>query len=149
MDDAQFKIALSNFKLSPKYSLDQENTNKAIKEFQRFIDDYSTSELVPEANKYMKLCREKLGKKYYRNAESYRKLTWYKSAIIYYDFVLDNYYDTVFAEKALSGKAECYENLDEIENAIKFYKLYLEKYPKGSRTAKARVQLAELLDNNE
>ena len=146
VDDAQFKVALSNYKLSPKYSLDQDKTNKAIKEFQKFIDENPTSDLLPEANKYMKLCRDKLGKKYYRNAESYRKLTWYKSAIIYYDFVLDNYYDTEFAEKSLFGKSECFQNLKDIENAIKFYKLYLEKYPKGSKSEKARIQLAKILD---
>jgi outer membrane protein assembly factor BamD len=148
VDDAQYKIALSLYKLSPKYSLDQDYTNKAIEEFQKFLDDYPTSDLAPEVNKNMKLCREKLGKKYYRNAESYRKLTWYKSAIVYYDFVLDNYYDTEFAMLSLYGKAECLQNLNDSEQAIKFYQLYLEKYPNGSKTRKARIQLAKLLDKN-
>ncbi len=149
VDDAQFKIALSNFELSPKYSLDQEYTNKALEEFQKFLDDYSSSKLVPEANKYMKLCREKLGKKYYSNAESYRKLGWNKAAIIYYDFVLDNYYDTEFAGLSLFGKAECYSMLKDSAQAEKFYKLYLEKYPKGSKIRKTRLQLAKFLDEKK
>lgn len=148
VDDAQYKIALSLFKLSPKYSLDQDYTNKAIEEFQKFLDDFPNSDLVPEVNKYMKLCREKLGKKYYRNAESYRKLTWYKSAIVYYDFVLDNYYDTEFAKMSLYGKAECFQNIGDNEQAVKFYQLYLEKYPNAARARKARIQLAKILDNN-
>ena len=149
VDDAQFKIALSNYKLSPKYSLDQESTEKAIEEFQKFLDDFPTSDLVPEANKYMKLCRDKLGKKYYSNAETYRKLTWYKSAIIYYDFVLDNYYDTKFAEKSLDAKAECFQKLGDFEQAIKFYKLYLEKYPDASDAKKVRTKLAKILDKTK
>ncbi len=148
VDDAQYKIALSLFKLSPKYSLDQDYTNQAIEEFQKFLDDYPKSDLVPEVNKSMKLCREKLGKKYYRNAESYRKLTWYKSAIVYYDFVLDNYYDTEFAELSLYGKAECLQNLGDNEQAEKFYQLYLEKYPNAIKAGKARNQLAKILEKN-
>jgi outer membrane protein assembly factor BamD len=149
VDDAQFDIALSNFELSPKYSLDQDYTNKALEEFQKFSDDFPTSKLIPDVNKYMKLCREKLGKKYYSNAESYRKVGWYKSAIIYYDFVLDNYYDTEFAGLSLFGKAECYHNLKSPEQAEKFYKLYLEKYPKGSKVRKVRLQIANLLDETK
>lgn len=149
VDDAQYKIALSLFKLSPKYSLDQDYTNKAIEEFQKFLDDFPKSDLAPEVNKNMKLCREKLGKKYYRNAESYRKLNWYKSAIVYYNFVLDNYYDTEFAELSLYGKAECLQNLADIEQAVKFYQLYLEKYPNSTKARKARTQLEKILDENK
>lgn len=144
VDDAQYKSALSYFKLSPKYSLDQDNTLKAIEEFQKFLEDYPNSDLVPEANKAMRECRDKLAKKKYKNAESYRKLTLYKSAIIYYDHVLDNYYDTQFAQKSLIGKAECYNKMGDFEQAVKFYTLYLDKYPDGSKASKANVELLKI-----
>lgn len=145
VDDAQFKIGLSYYKLSPKYSLDQDYTLKAIEEFQKFLEDYQDSELKFEANKYMRKCREKIATKYFKNAESYRKLHYYDSAIIYYDYVLDNYYDTEFSQRSLIGKAECLSNKGEKEEAIKFYKLYLDKYPKGSKNRKVKAQLAKIL----
>ncbi|HEX9974380.1 MAG TPA: outer membrane protein assembly factor BamD [bacterium] len=144
VDDAQFKIAMSNYKLSPKSPLDQNYTDKAIEEFQRFLEDYPNSDLVPEANKFMKKSREKLGDKNFKIADSYRKRAFFRSAIIYYDYVLDNYYDTPFAEKSLWEKAECYRQLGDQDQAGKFYKLYLEKYPKSSNAAKAK----DLLSSN-
>jgi len=147
VDDAQYKVALSYYKLSPKYALDQINTEKAIQEFQKFLEDYPYSTLVPEADKYMQKCREKLAKKHFRNGESYRKRTLYRSALVYYDHVLDNYYDTSFAEKSLWAKAECLKLLGQHEQAEKFYKLYLEKYPDSSRVSKIKNMLSDLRSN--
>ncbi|NOZ61555.1 MAG: outer membrane protein assembly factor BamD [Calditrichaeota bacterium] len=144
VDDAQFKIALCYYKLSPKYSLDQEYTRKAVEELQKFLEDYPNSELAKEANVYLHKCRSKLGKKYYKSGEIYQKMAFYKSAIIYYDYVLDNYYDTEFAPKALIGKAECYQDMKKNDEAIKFYQLYLEKYPKGSSARKVKSILEKL-----
>ncbi|OQX94972.1 hypothetical protein B6I21_07855 [candidate division KSB1 bacterium 4572_119] len=145
VDDGQFKIALCYYKLSPKYSLDQEYTLKAIEEFQKFLEDYPTSELKSETNKYMRKCREKLAKKYYVTAESYKKLTYYDAAIIYFDYVLDNYYDTEFSQQALMGKADCYFRMGNNEEAVKYYKIFLDKYPKASRANKVKAELDKIL----
>ena len=123
VDDAQFKKALSYFELSPKYSLDQDYTNKAVEEFEKFLEDFPKSELMPDVKLYMRKCREKLAKKYYENAQSYYKIALFESAIIYYDYVLDNFYDTEFAQKSLLSKAECYKRIGESDQAIKFYRL--------------------------
>jgi len=147
-DDAQYQIGMSYYKLSPKAALDQQYTEKAIAEFQRFLEDYPGSELAPKANEVMKKCREKLAQKNFKNGESYRKRALYRSALVYYDYVLDNFYDTKFAERSLWEKAECYRQLGEQEQAEKFYKLYLEKYPKSSRVDKAKDFLYSINPNN-
>ena len=144
VDDAQFKLGLCYYKLSPKYSLDQEYTHKAIEEFQKFLEDYPNSELAPQVENYLHKCREKLGKKYYKSGEIYQKMAFYNSAIIYYDYVLDNYYDTQFAQKALLAKAKCYEKLGKLDKAVSTYRLYLEKYPKGSGAGEAEAALNRL-----
>lgn len=144
VDDAQYLIGLSNYKLSPKAGLDQTSTEKAIEGFQKFLEDYPDSPLVTQANEYMHKCREKLAQKNFKNGESYRKRSFYHSALIYYDYVLDNYYDTKYAEKSLWSKAECYRRIGDLEQAEKFYKLYLEKYPKSSKADQARDQLSSI-----
>lgn len=149
VDDAQYKIALSNFQLSPKYSLDQTSTMKAIEEFQRFLEDYPTSDLVPEANKHMLKCREKLARKDFENAESYRKRTFYTAAVKYYDHVLDNYYDTKYAEKALYGKAEAFRKSGDNEQAKKCYQLYLEKYPDSSKISRIKNILSKTVTEEQ
>lgn len=148
VDDAQFQIGLGYYKLSPKAALDQTYTEKAIEEFQRFLEDYPGSPLVPKANEYMRKCRDKLAQKNFRNGESYRKRALYRSALVYYDYVLNNYYDTKLAERSLWEKAECYRQLGEQEQAEKFYKLYLEKYPKSSKINKAKDFLSSIKTNN-
>ncbi len=150
VDNAQFQIGMCYYKLSPKAALDQTYTEKAVEEFQRFLEDYPTSELAPKTNEFMKKCREKLAQKDFNNGESYRKRALYRSALVYYDFVLDNFYDTKFAEESLWEKAECYRKLGEAEQADKFYKLYLEKYPKSSKAGKVKdmISSARLPDSN-
>jgi outer membrane protein assembly factor BamD len=147
VDDAQFQIGMSYYKMSPKAALDQAYTEKAIEEFQRFLEDYPHSELAPKANEYMKKCREKLAQKNFKNGESYRKRAIYRSALVYYDYVLDNFYDTKFAERSLWEKAECYRQLGEAEQAEKFYKLYIEKYPKSSKADRAKNFLSSVTIN--
>lgn len=148
VDDAQYQIGMSYYKLSPKAALDQTYTEKAIEEFQRFLEDYPGSELVPKANEYMRKCRDKLAQKNFKSGESYRKRALFRSALVYYDFVLDNYYDTKFAERSLWEKAECYRQLNEVEQAEKFYKLYLEKYPKSAKAEKAKDFLSIITNNS-
>lgn len=148
VDDAQYKLALSYYKLSPKPALDQTNTEKAIVEFQKFLEDYPNSPLVAKANEFMIKCRNKMAEKKYKSAESYRKRALYRSALVYYDYVLDNFYDTKFAEKALWEKAECYRKMGESEQAEKFYKLYLEKYPRSSKNEKIKDLLSSIDTNH-
>ena len=49
--------------LSPKYSLDQANTNEALDKLQIFIDNYPNSEYLPQANAYVQELQTKLSKK--------------------------------------------------------------------------------------
>lgn len=148
VDDAQYQIGMSYYKLSPKAALDQSYTEKAIEEFQKFLEDYPGSDLVPKTNEYMRKCRDKLAQKNFKNGESYRKRALFRSALVYYDFVLDNYYDTKFAEKSLWEKAECYRELSEAEQAEKFYQLYLEKYPDNVKAEKAKEFLSSIKAND-
>jgi outer membrane protein assembly factor BamD len=133
VDDAQYKIGLSNFELSPKYSLDQNYTTRAIEELQKFTEDYPDSDYKEKATKLMLQCREKLAKKDYKNAELYRKIGDYDAAVVYYEGVLTDYYDTKFAEDAQYWIAECLRRDHEYAKAISEFEKYLEKYPDGQK----------------
>ena len=62
-EEAAFYAAECFYKLSPVYSLDQTDTEKALDKMQRFIDVYPESSFLPQANAYVKELREKLEKK--------------------------------------------------------------------------------------
>ena len=144
VDDAQFKVGLCYYKLSPKPGLDQEFTHKAIEAFQIFLEDYPDSELRPKAEEYLKKCREKLAEKEFKAGELYRKMGYHKSALIYFDLVLQEYYDTSWARKALYWKARELEKLGRLEEALEAYQSYLRRYPQGWKVEQVRDAIHRL-----
>ena len=130
VDDAQFKIALSSYQLSPKPSLDPKYTVQAVQQFQRFIEDYPSSDLIPQAERLLQECRAKLAQKEYKAGELYRKMHSYGSALVYFDSVLDTYYDTEFAKRALYWKGECLFKLARYSESLNAFSTYVDSYPK-------------------
>ena len=90
--------------ISPEYSLDQADTNKAIEKLQNFIDTYPNSEYLVEANALMRKMNEKLEKKVFENAKGYNTISDYKSAIVALDNFIADYPGTPFKEEALFYK---------------------------------------------
>jgi outer membrane protein assembly factor BamD len=129
--NAQFKLAESYFKLSPRPSLDQKYTSKAIREYQIFIEDYPTNELKSEAEKRISQLREKMATKQYQNAEGYRKMREYRAAIIYFDIVLNEYYDSSKADDALIGKIRTYIEMEDYTSAEQSYIKFKEQFPQS------------------
>lgn len=104
IEEASFYGAKCFYLLSPVYSLDQTDTNKAIEKLQAFIDDYPDSHYLAEANTLVKTLREKLEKKAFENAKQYNTISDYKSALVALENFIQNYPGTPFKEKALYYK---------------------------------------------
>ncbi|MBD3289412.1 outer membrane protein assembly factor BamD [candidate division KSB1 bacterium] len=152
VDDAMYKVGLANFKLSPKYSLDQTYTLQAIEKLQRFMEEYPQSDYMDEATEIMNRCREKLAKKEYKNGELYRKLAYYDAAILYFESVVNNYYDTDFAKEAQYWLGYCLKKDSEYDRAREEYRRYLQKYPEGKRVMAVKnslQEIAEIQSNND
>ncbi|MFQ5602017.1 MAG: outer membrane protein assembly factor BamD [bacterium] len=144
IDDAQFKIAFCDFKLSPKPSLDQKYTLEAVENFQRFLEDFPDSELRPEAEKMLKMCRTKLAEKDFKTGELYRKLSDHYAALVYFNSVLESYYDTKFAQAALFWKGESLYKLDRKTEAAEVFKEFIQKYTRSKYRMKAIERFKEL-----
>jgi len=106
-EKAEYKIALSYVKLSPKYQLEQEYTHRALRYLQDFIDTYPSSEYIGAAEKHIETLRNKLGRKLYESGRLYKKMRHWRAAVIYFDEMLANYYDTQWALDAKLDKAYC------------------------------------------
>jgi len=129
VSEAQFMLADSYYQLSPDYRLDQVYTEKAIKEFQAYIDFFPTSPKVKEAEEKIDELRDKLAHKDFSIAELYGKMDYYYAAVEYYTSVIDNYYDTEYAPKALVGRMKTYLRLRDLDNAKKDIRTFLRRYP--------------------
>lgn len=127
--EIDYMQAYCYYKQSPKVSLDQTNTMKAIAAMQTFINNYPTAEKVSEANLVIELCRRKLEKKEFSSAELYYNLGFFKAAGIAFKNLMRNYPD--------SDKSDGYKVM-----AIRSYY----SYAKNSIPERQKERYATVLD---
>jgi outer membrane protein assembly factor BamD len=139
--EAEFKEALSYFRLSPRYKLDQSDTYRAIELMQLFIGRYPGSDEAIEAAGYIDVMRNKLAQKEFEAAELYIRVEQYQAAAVYYGLTLDRFPETVWAERALARQIQAYilfaENSIEerqeerFRKALNSYETYVQLFPRG------------------
>ena len=137
-EEAAFYGAISSTKLSPSYSLDQVETDKAIDKLQGFIDQYPESKYMTEVNGNVKLLREKLEIKAYEIAKQYNTISDYKAALIALDLFISDFPGTPLKEKALFYKLDSSYQL--AINSV--------EYKKQERLNSAKAAYASLLKFN-
>lgn len=137
-EETAFLEAMSYFKQSPRYNLEQVNTQKAIAIFQQFIDKYPKSQYVQEANDRMDELRGKLRKKAYEAAYLYYKIQHYNAAVVAFKNFLYEYpeYEDVekidyLIVKSLNRYAEesyKHKKIERYTEEIKAYEAFAAKY---------------------
>ena len=105
---AQYMVGESYFEMSPKAELDQTYALHALNEYQMFLRDFPKADasLADSAQSRIKEIRSKLAHKVLLAAELYVKMEEYKSAVIYFERVLDQFYDSEYAPEAQLRLAE-------------------------------------------
>lgn len=142
--DAQFMLAESYYKLSPHYTLDQRYTEKAIEEYQAFIDFFPQDPRASEAEKKIKELNDKLARKIFETAEQYRRMNYIKSAIIYYDLLLEKYPDSKFSSNALYTKIKLLVEKSRNKEALEEARRYLQRFPNGEFAKEVQKIINEL-----
>lgn len=97
-EEAEYMHAYCLYMQSPKASLEQTNTLKAMEAMQSYINTHPQSKRVPEANKLMVVMRNKLELKDADAAKLYYNLGHYKAASVTYQLLLQNYPESVNAD---------------------------------------------------
>lgn len=136
--ESQFKNALCYYKLSPGFERDLEYTNKAVVAFTEFQSLYPEDSLAVLASSYVKELRNNLAAREYKTATLYQTLLSPKSAIIYFDSIINDYDDTDFYEKAYVGKIESLIVMSKFEAARTIINLYNAKFPAGKLADKIK-----------
>jgi len=145
--DVDFKAALSYYRMSPRYNIDQTYSRQAIERFRLFLARYPMSERVDEASGIIEELREKLAKKTYETARFYMRNAYYSSAAIYFNLVIDRYPETQWAERALVNQIEAYiryadnsipgRREERYRKAVDSYETYLQLFPRGENRSRA------------
>ena len=107
-EEAAFYGAECYSRLSPKYSLDQVDTDKALSKIQVFVNKYPNSTFLPKANEIVKELSEKLELKAFEIAKQYNTIGEftrdYNAAIIALDNFVFNFPGSKYKEDALYYK---------------------------------------------
>lgn len=136
---AEFERAMCYYELSPRYQLDQTDTQRAISFFQLFIDRYPGHDLVPEAQEKVRELRAKLAHKKYEAATLYETRDMYRAAALTHEVVFDQYPETAWADDALLGAIRSYieysaqsvpqRQAERLEQAIENYNRLIQVFP--------------------
>lgn len=108
---AAFLGAKCYYELSPRYSLDQTDTNKALLKLQNFINAYAESEYFAEANTMAQELTRKKERKAYEILKQYNKLGEFnfemiQSAVAASENFVSDFPGSIYREDALFIKAD-------------------------------------------
>jgi outer membrane protein assembly factor BamD len=146
--DALYKLALAYYKLSPKSSLDQQYTKRALDEFQSFVEYYPSHAMAVDADARIKELNTRMAKKQYETARLYAIMEYYRAALFYYDDVIEKYHDTEYAPLAYIDKVDLLVSRDRYKDASVEVNRFLERYPNSvfrSRMEKFKTEIDGVL----
>lgn len=109
--EASFYGAKSYFELSPNYSLDQTDTDKALIKLQNFINTYPDSEYFDEANAMARELTQKKEKKAFEIAKQFNKLgefdfSFLTPAVAAFDNFISDFPGSSYREDAMFYRFE-------------------------------------------
>jgi len=138
-EDAAFLSADSYYLDSPKYSLDQKQTNEALNALQNFIYEYPNSDRLQQANEKIAELTFKLEKKSFEIAKQYYHIGDYRASITSFDNLLSDHLGTSYKEEALFLKLKAAHDLgvksyftkkeERLNEAKKAYEKFSRNYP--------------------
>ena len=130
IEKTRWRICETLMALSPNYYHDQDSSKKAIVEIQQFLDDYPRSDYSIGADNLIKELRLRLAEKSMETGELYFKLKAYDSAIVAYNTVIKDYYDTKYYRDANLEVIRCLVLLGKSDEAEDF----LDKLNKNNKS---------------
>jgi len=107
-EECAYLAVYCHYLLSPKHSLDQANTYKALEEVKIFLDIYPNSSYTNDCIELQSKLQLKLQHKSFENAKLYYTTENYKSAIHAFNLALQEYQNSVFKEEILFLQLKSY-----------------------------------------
>jgi len=152
LQEALFLEAKSYYELSPRYSLDQSDTDKALNKLQTYINTYPESEFFSEANTMAQELTVKKEKKEIEIAKQFDKIGEFNfpilvSAVSSLDnFINENpgstyredaFYYRVKASTVLALNSTQFRMKDRLDEAMDAYNALMKSYPDTKYTKEA------------
>lgn len=144
VDDATYMIAKCYLRQSAGVDRDQAKTVEALDELNLLLRKYPDSDIRPAAEESIMEARGKLAQKEYLSGQLYFRMGDYRSAAIYFEYVVSEYGDTPWAERALLDKGEALERQGLRDQAAEAYRRIVEEFPATAAGREAAGRLERL-----
>ena len=143
-DYAQFRIAtgLFNQMLSPQR--DQTATKDALKEFDKFLENYPSSPLKPDVQKMRRAVRDRLSDAEYLVGHFYMKNRWCPGAIERMRVLLSDDPGYSRRDAAYFDMGECLVKLNFKQDAVPLFQKIVDEFPKSKFRKDAAKRVAQL-----
>lgn len=112
--NAEYQRAISYYKLSPPFDLDQTDTEKAITYLRLFLNRNREHPLAADVGLKIDELQLKQALKEYESGKLYHKREQYRASAIQYERVLDKFPNTEYAAKALVGAMQAWTDFSEV-----------------------------------
>jgi outer membrane protein assembly factor BamD len=156
-EEVDYMHALCFYNQSPKLELEQTNTAKAIGVMQTFINTHPGSARIKEATEIIDKCRAKLEIKELRGADLYYKVGQYRAAALSYNNLLNNYPESVHADKYKLQVLKSYykfaklsiidRQIERYEKVVTEYQDFVDRFPESTLLKEAE-EYSNLSKNN-
>lgn len=141
---AQYRVAMSHFRLMGKPDRDLTQTRLAQAEFKEFLLKYSDSPLMPRAKARLREVQEVLAKGEFEVAQYYYEKHANPAASSRLVEIVDHYPSFSEADKACWYLAQTYERMKKPNLAVPYYARIMTDYPLSPLVPDAKDQLATL-----
>jgi len=111
---SKYQIAVATSKANPFPGYDSTDLKDAEKRLDEFVKKHPNLDISEEAKSQLVELREREAKKNFDIAKFYEKQKKYQSAIVYYNIIIENYYDTKYYKLA-EERVKNLKNLMEVK----------------------------------
>lgn len=138
-EDALFMTAYSNYKLSPRFRLDQTSSENAINGLQLFVNTYPDSERVKQCNELIDELRSKQEIKEFESGKLYYNMKKYSAAVVTLENMINDFpgsdrevearYIIAKAQYSLAQNSIYSVQEERFTDALKSCNRFIKKYP--------------------
>ena len=120
IEETRYNICRCYYQLTLNFERDQSNTLDCIEQAQYFLEDYKGSDFSEEISSMISELRNRIAMKDLSTANLYLKMEEFESAIIYYNIVINEFYDSNVSDYAKIGIVKSYLSQNNVEKARKY-----------------------------
>jgi len=146
---SKFLICKCLYMLSSDSNKDQNQTTFTIDRIQYFLEEYPNTGHKNECESMIKNLRTKLAKKEIDAGKLYLRIEKYNSALIYFDLVMLEYYDTIYFDEALMSIVLTHALKGELKAAETFLNNNEEKFISDKTFEKAKNILKDAKEGSQ